>query len=132
MEQVISPRGVITWSVLHGGCNNLCRTTSGRNMDFSKWRPEILHEIEYLVFLNYFVFSWKKKFFRNSRFPVRSVFLLMCRCLAPPQLLSKWITTKTSKMLVMQLMMTLLYEPKIESPCVVVWKVYKDYVSKYA
>ena len=35
-------------------------------------------------------------------------------------------------MLVMQQMMTLLYEPKIESSCVV-WKVwlYKDYVSKY-
>ena len=28
---------------------------------FSKWRPEILHEVEYLVFRNYFVFFWKKK-----------------------------------------------------------------------
>jgi hypothetical protein len=25
-------------------------------MDFSKWRREILHEIEHLVFYNYFVF----------------------------------------------------------------------------
>ena len=131
MEQVISPRGVITWSVLHGGCNNLCRTTSGCNMDFSKWRPEILHEIEYLVFLNYFVFPWKKNSSEIHVFRTDQLSLLMCRCLTP-QLLSKWITTKTSKMLVMQLMMTLLYEPKIESPCVVVWKVYKDYVSKYA
>jgi hypothetical protein len=45
-------------------------------MDFSKWRLEILHEIEYLVFLNYFVFPWKNKFFRNSRFPVRSVIVI--------------------------------------------------------
>jgi hypothetical protein len=33
-------------------------------------------------------------------------------------LLSKWITKKTWKMLIMQRMMTLLYEPKIESSCV--------------
>ena len=68
MQQVISPRDVITWSVLHGrGCNR----------DFSKWRLEILHEIEYLVFHNYFVFFGKKKFFfRNSRFPIRSVFVI--------------------------------------------------------
>jgi hypothetical protein len=40
-------------------------------MDFSKWRPEMLHEIEYLVFHNYFVFFGKIVFFfRNSRFPV--------------------------------------------------------------
>ena len=110
-------------------------------MDFSKWRPKILHEIEYLFFHNYFFFGkkdfnfwnvlkflWKfwtfkkkniiilkfydhfeilwhfrnleifwnfmtiwenKVFFRNSRFPVRSVFrsdqfsLLMYRCLLP-------------------------------------------------
>jgi hypothetical protein len=41
-------------------------------------RPEILHEIEYLVFHNYFVFFWKKTphFFRNSRFPVRSVIFI--------------------------------------------------------
>ena len=25
-------------------------------MDFSKWEPEIVHEMEYLVFHNYFVF----------------------------------------------------------------------------
>jgi len=28
-------------------------------MDFSKWRPEILHEIVYLVFHNYNVFLGK-------------------------------------------------------------------------
>ena len=47
-------------------------------MDFSKWQPEILHEIEYkmyLVFHNYFVF-FENLFFRNSRFPVRSVFVI--------------------------------------------------------
>jgi hypothetical protein len=27
-------------------------------MDFSKWRPEILDETEYLVFYNYFVFVY--------------------------------------------------------------------------
>jgi hypothetical protein len=35
-------------------------------MDFSKWRSKISHEIEYLVFHNYFFFS-----------------LLMYRCLLP-------------------------------------------------
>jgi hypothetical protein len=30
-------------------------------LDFFKWRPEILHEIEYLVFHNYFVFFGKKR-----------------------------------------------------------------------
>jgi hypothetical protein len=38
-------------------------------MDFSKWRQEILHEIEYIVFYNYFVFLEKT--------------LLMYRCLLP-------------------------------------------------
>ena len=47
-------------------------------MDFSKWWLEILHEIEYLVFHNYFVFFRKTNgFFRNSRFPVRSVFVII-------------------------------------------------------
>jgi hypothetical protein len=35
----------------------------GCNMDFSKWPPEILHEIEYIVYLvfhNCFVFGKKK------------------------------------------------------------------------
>jgi hypothetical protein len=35
-----------------------------------------LHEIEYLVFPNYNVFFGKKTFSRNSRFPVRSVFVI--------------------------------------------------------
>ena len=30
-------------------------------MDFSKWPPEILHEIVYLVFYNYFVFFFFKQ-----------------------------------------------------------------------
>jgi len=72
--------GVIMCAVLHGG--------GGCNIDFSKWRPEILHEIGYLVFHNYFVsFRKKKNFFRNSRFPIRSVFFInvkkMYRCLLP-------------------------------------------------
>jgi hypothetical protein len=100
----------------------VCRITSGCNMDFSKWRPEILHEIEYLAFLNYFVFPWKNNSSEIHVFRSDQLSLLMCRFLTS-QLLSKWITKKTWKMLVMQLMMTLLYEPKIESPCVVLWKV---------
>jgi hypothetical protein len=80
--QVISPRGVITWSLLQewggGVYNNVCRITWVCNMDFSKWRPNILHEIEYLAFHNYFVFFWKIffLFFRNSRFLVRSVVVI--------------------------------------------------------
>jgi hypothetical protein len=35
----------------------------GCDMDFSKWRPEILHEIEYLVFHHYYVFFGKKNAF---------------------------------------------------------------------
>jgi hypothetical protein len=47
----------ITW-----GCNKVCRITWGRgNMDFSKWWSEILHEIECLVFHNYFVFFGGEK-----------------------------------------------------------------------
>ena len=107
MQQVISSRGVITWSVLHGGGgNNVCHITWGCNMNFSKWLPKILHEFEYLVFHNFFFFAkkiWiflkfliflnfflylmkflkfyenfgeKKVFFRNSRFPVRLVFVI--------------------------------------------------------
>ena len=54
-------------------------------MDFSKWQPEILHEIEYLVFHNYFVFFWEIKklsseihVFRSDQFS-----LLMYCCLLP-------------------------------------------------
>ena len=46
-------------AVLHGGGGG----GGGGDMDFSKWLPEILHEIEYLVFHNYFVFFGKKKMF---------------------------------------------------------------------
>ena len=71
-----------------GGCNNQCRITRGRrecNMDFSKWRPEMLHEIEYLVFHNYFVFFGKKKCFSSEIHVFRSnqFSLLMYRCLLP-------------------------------------------------
>ena len=57
----------------------------GCNMDFSKWRPKNLHEMEYLVFHYYFVFFGKTIIciFRKSRFPVRSVSLLMYCCLLP-------------------------------------------------
>jgi hypothetical protein len=53
-------------------------------MDFSKWRPEFLHDIEYLVFHNYFVFFGKQNVsseihvFRFDQFS-----LLMNRCLLP-------------------------------------------------
>jgi len=53
---------VIMCAVLHGG---------GYNIDFSKWQPKILHEIDYFVF-----FGKQFFFFRNSRFPVRSVFVI--------------------------------------------------------
>ena len=46
------------------------------NMDFSKWRSEILHEIEYVVFHNWFVSFGNVFFFRISRSPVRSVFVI--------------------------------------------------------
>ena len=57
MQQVIFHRGVMTWSYFIGGgwgwvgagCINVYRITS-------KWRPDILNEIEYLVFHNYNVF----------------------------------------------------------------------------
>ena len=84
-----------------------------------KWRPEILHEIEYLVFHNYFGLKKKEKnsseihVFQSDQFS-----LLMYRCLLRRLLLSKWITNKTWKMLVMQRIMTLLYELRIKSYCV--------------
>ena len=62
-------------AVLHGGCN----------MEFSKWRLEILHEIKYLVFHNYFVFFGGKTnlsseihVFWSDQFS-----LLMFHCLLP-------------------------------------------------
>jgi hypothetical protein len=62
----------ITW-----GCTNVfCITWERVNMDFSKWWSEILHEIECLIFHNYFVFFGGKKIFRNSRFPIRSVLII--------------------------------------------------------
>jgi hypothetical protein len=50
-------------------------------MDFSKWGPDILHEIEYLLFHNYFIFFVEKiissviHVFRFDQFS-----LLMYRC----------------------------------------------------
>ena len=73
---------LITW-----GCNNVCRITWVCNIDFSKWRQKILHEIEYFAFHNYFVFFLKRKsfffsfeihVFRSDQFS-----LLMYRCLPP-------------------------------------------------
>ena len=55
------------------------------NMNFSKWQPENLHEIEYLVFPYYFVFFGKtihvfsgSHVFRSDQFS-----LLMYCCLLP-------------------------------------------------
>ena len=42
------------------GRNNLIHITWGCNKDFSKWRPEILRDIEYLFFHNNNVFFAKK------------------------------------------------------------------------
>jgi len=56
----------------------------GCNMDFSKWRPEIVHEIGYLVFHNYFVFLKKIYiFFAEFTFLSDQFSLLMYRCLLP-------------------------------------------------
>ena len=52
-------------------------------MDFSKWTQEILHEIEYLVFHNYFVFFWKKKSSEIRVFLSDQFSLLMYRYLLP-------------------------------------------------
>jgi hypothetical protein len=52
-------------------------------MDFSKWTQEILHEIEYLVFHNYFVFFWKKKSSEIHVFLSDQFSLLMYRYLPP-------------------------------------------------
>ena len=82
MLQVISPRGVITRSVLHGGVIMCAVLHGGSNMDFSKWRPEILHEIEYSVFQNYFVFFGNKTFLPKFTF-YDQFSLLMYRCLLP-------------------------------------------------
>jgi hypothetical protein len=56
-------------------CGVLHGRVGGCNMDFPKWRPEMLRENEYLVLHNYFVF-WKNKIFLPKfMFSVRSVFV---------------------------------------------------------
>ena len=78
MQQVISHRDIITWSVLHGSVIMYAVLHGGCNMDFSKWRAEILHEIDYkmyLVFHTYFVFFGKKNSSEIHIF-VRSVFVI--------------------------------------------------------
>jgi hypothetical protein len=85
-------------------------------MEFSKWPPEILHEIEHLVFLTIIL-----SFLEKTIFPVRSVFVIIlslftsviCYC-------QHGLRRKHGKCTIMQRMMKLLYEPKIESSCVVV------------
>ena len=88
MQQVISPRSVITWSALHGGEGVIMRAVLHGGggvrggecyMDFSKWQPEILHQIEYLVFHNYFVF-----FFSKFTFPGPISFRYYCIVLLLP------------------------------------------------
>ena len=86
IQQIISPRGVITWSVLHrgggggggvAGCNNVYRITS-------KWRPDILNEIEYFVLYNYNVFFLLKYWFPwNSLFLCDQFSLLIYLCVLP-------------------------------------------------
>ena len=60
-------------------------------MDFSKWLPEFLHEIEYLVFHNYFVFFGKKFFFPKFTGVFRSdqFSFLMYRYLLPSTVTAK-------------------------------------------
>ena len=88
-------------------------------MDFSKWRPEILHEIEYLVFHNYFVFFFGKQNFSSEIhvFWSDQFSLLMHRCLLPS---SVTVKMDHEENLENARMITLLYESKIESSCVVV------------
>jgi hypothetical protein len=54
----------------------------GCNINFSKWRPEILHEIEYLVFHNYNVFFFSSFFsgihiFRSDQYSLLMYLLLL-------------------------------------------------------
>ena len=55
-------------------------------MNFSKWTPEILHEIEYLVFHNYLVFFLKNKnsyeihLFRSHRYLLPSTATVKMDC----------------------------------------------------
>jgi hypothetical protein len=62
MQQVMSSGGVITWSVLHGGCNNVCRITWGVIWIFQNggWKFCIRSSIHF--FHNYNVFLGEKMF----------------------------------------------------------------------
>jgi len=64
-----------------------------------------LDETEYLVFHNYFVFVGNLFFLRDSRVLIRSVFVINVSLFTSVVcwVLSKWITKKTWKMLVMNL-----------------------------
>jgi hypothetical protein len=53
----------------------------GCNIDFSKWRLEILHEIDYIVFSQLNVFFGKKKLSGIHFFRCDQVSLLMYLCL---------------------------------------------------
>jgi hypothetical protein len=66
------------------GCNNLIRITWGcNNVCRIKSRTENLHEIEYLVFHNYFVFFGKKYIFSGSHVFRSDQFSLLMYCLLP-------------------------------------------------
>ena len=83
MQQVISPRGVITWSVLHE-CVIMCAVLheegvgvgAGVQYGFFKMADGNFAWNRVISFSQLFCLFWKKKFFRNSRFPVRSVFVI--------------------------------------------------------
>ena len=62
---------------------------------------------------------WKKNSSEIHVFRSDQVSLLMYRCLLPSSVTVRMDYEKTWKMLVMQQMMTLLYEPRIERSCVV-------------
>jgi hypothetical protein len=76
----------------------------GCNIDFSKWRPNILHEMKYLVFHNYNVFFGKKKYFLFS-----GLISFLYLCLLPSSATVKMDNGENvMKNIVMQGMMTLL------------------------
>jgi hypothetical protein len=66
----------IAWDVI------MCTVLHGGNLDFSKWRPEILHEIGYLVFLTIIMSFLEIKYFPEIHiFRSDQLSLLMYLCL---------------------------------------------------
>ena len=97
---ITSCGGLIMCAVLHGDIYN---------MDFSKERLEILYENEYLVFFTIVMSVLEKNSPRNSRFPVRLVFVInVSFFLLPSSATVKMDKGENMEMFVMQRTMTLL------------------------